>query len=56
MFTATLDEPAEHRPTYHMGVESMMPWMDIHDDLPRTMSKDSPSLVEAYGAVGEDVP
>ena len=56
VFTASVDEPAEYRPTYHMGVESMMPWMEIHDDLPRTMSKDSPSLVDAYGAVGEDVP
>ncbi|MEM1199593.1 MAG: GFA family protein, partial [Pseudomonadota bacterium] len=35
LFTATLDEPEMFPPTYHLGVESAMPWLDIHDDLPR---------------------
>ena len=56
VFTASLDQPEKFPPTYHLGVESAMPWLDINDDLPRTMSKDSPSLVDAYAAVGEDVP
>lgn len=56
IFTASLDEPEKFPPTYHLGIESRMPWIGIHDDLPRTMCKDSPSLVEAYKAVGEQVP
>ena len=56
VFTASLDEPEKFPPTYHLGIESSMPWLDIHDDLPRTMCKDSPSLIEAYKSVGEEVP
>ncbi len=56
IFTASLDEPEKFPPTYHLGIESTMPWLDIHDDLPRTMCKDSPSLVEAYRTVDEEVP
>jgi class 3 adenylate cyclase len=56
IWTASLDEPEKFPPTYHLGIESTMPWLNIHDDLPRTRCKDSPSLVQAYGAVNEDVP
>lgn len=56
VFTASLDEPEDFPPTYHLGIESTMPWLDIHDDLPRTMCKDSPSLIDAYHAVGQEVP
>ena len=56
VFTASLDEPEKYPPTYHLGIESTMPWLDIRDDLPRTMCADSPSLVAAYKAVGEPVP
>ncbi|MEW2912178.1 GFA family protein [Leisingera sp. JC11] len=56
IFTASLDNPQDFPPTYHLGVESRMPWLDIHDDLPRTECKDSPSLIQAYHAVGEEVP
>lgn len=56
VFTASLDNPADFPPTYHMGIESQLPWLDVHDDLPRSQCKDSPSLVEAYRSVGEDVP
>jgi len=56
VFTASLDEPEKFPPTYHLGIESTMPWLNIHDDLPRTMCKDSPSLVEAYRTVGEEIP
>ena len=56
IFTASLDEPEKYPPTYHLGIESTMPWLDIHDDLPRTMCKNSPSLVDAYRTVNEEVP
>ena len=56
IWTASLDEPEKFPPTYHLGIESTMPWLNIHDDLPRTQCKDSPSLVAAYGAVEEEVP
>ena len=56
VFTASLDEPEKFPPTYHLGIESSMPWLDIHDDLPRTMCKDSPSLIDAYKSVGQEVP
>ena len=56
IFTASLDEPEKYPPTYHLGIESTMPWLDIHDDLPRTMCKDSPSLVDAYRTVNQQVP
>lgn len=56
IFTATLDEPEKYPPTYHLGIESKLPWMHVHDDLPRTRCTDSPSLIEAYRAVGEEVP
>ncbi|MDH3740603.1 MAG: GFA family protein [Hyphomicrobiales bacterium] len=56
VFTASLDEPEKFPPTYHLGIESSMPWLNIHDELSRTMCKDSPSLIEAYKSVGEEVP
>ena len=56
VFTASLDQPEKFPPTYHMGIESAMPWLEIHDDLPRSRCEDSPSLVEAYRSVGQEVP
>jgi class 3 adenylate cyclase len=56
VFTATLDDPENHPPTYHLGIETAMPWLNIVDELPRTACRDSPSLVEAYRTVGEEVP
>lgn len=56
VLTATLNEPEKFPPTYHLDVESAMPRLDIKDDLPRTCSKDSPSLIKAYKAVGQEVP
>ncbi len=50
VFSASLDHPEHYPPTYHLGIESTMPWLDLHDDLPRTRCEDSPSLVEAYRA------
>ncbi len=53
MFTASLDKPEGVVPTYHLGVESAMPWHEVLDDLPRTRCEDSPSLVEAYASAGQ---
>ncbi|MGI9352315.1 MAG: GFA family protein [Rhizobiaceae bacterium] len=54
--TGSLDEPWRFPPTYHLGIESSLPWLNVIDDLPRTECKDSPSLVEAYKSVGQEVP
>ncbi|MCP4329789.1 MAG: hypothetical protein GY791_15285 [Alphaproteobacteria bacterium] len=56
IFTASLDDPKGYAPTYHLGVESAMPWLEVHDGLPRTRCEDSPSLVEAYKTVDQPVP
>ncbi len=50
------DNPETFAPTWHLGIENQMPWLDIHDDLPRVRCYDSPALVEAYGSVGLPVP
>lgn len=54
--TGSLDDPWRYPPTYHLGIESSLPWLNVVDDLPRTDCKDSPSLVEAYRSVGQEVP
>lgn len=54
--TGSFDEPWRFPPTYHLGIESSLPWLKVVDDLPRTQCKDSPSLVEAYRMVGQEVP
>lgn len=50
--TATLDNPEEFAPTCHLGIESKLSWLDIHDDLPRTRSDDSPELQRRWEAAG----
>ena len=54
--TASLDHPEDFAPTWHLGIESQMPWLDIHDDLPRTRSEDSPELRRRWDAVGVSNP
>lgn len=44
IFSATLDNPEDFPPTVHLGVESMMPWLDINDGLPRSRSEESQNL------------
>ena len=56
VFTASLDKPEHCVPTYHLGVESAMPWHEVLDGLPRTRCDDSPSLVEAYALVDQEIP
>ena len=50
--TASLDNPEDFAPTWHMGTESQMPWLDIHDDLPRTRCEDTPEVRSRWKAVG----
>ncbi|MEP1207389.1 MAG: GFA family protein [Rhizobiaceae bacterium] len=54
--TGSFDDPAKFPPTYHLGIESQLPWARFLDELPKTKCYDSPSLVEAYRAVGKEVP
>ncbi len=50
--TASLDNPEDFAPTWHLGVESQMPWFDIHDDLPRTRCDESPDLRKRWEEMG----
>jgi len=43
-FIASLDQPENFAPTVHVGIEGKMPWLDIHDDLPRARSEESKDL------------
>ena len=54
--TATLDDPENYAPTWHTGIESQMPWLQIHDDLPRTRSDESPSFKKSWSSVGASDP
>jgi adenylate cyclase len=54
--TVALDDPENYAPTWHTGIESQMPWLQIHDDLPRTRSDESPSFKKAWSAVGAPDP
>jgi adenylate cyclase len=49
---ASLDNPQDFPPTWHVGVESQMPWADINDNLPRVRTEDSPAIVKAWESVG----
>ncbi|MGI9317783.1 MAG: GFA family protein [bacterium] len=53
---ATLNNPGNIAPVWHGGVESQLPWLNLHDDLPRMQTKDSPSLRNAWASVGLDDP
>ena len=53
---ASLDEPENFVPSWHLGIESQMPWLDVRDDLPRVRCKDSPSIVASWKSVGLPVP
>ena len=55
VFTASLDNPEDYGPGWHLGVESQMPWLKIQDDLTRVPCKDSPGLVAAWESVGLEV-
>ena len=48
----SLDKPEDFAPTWHAGIESQMPWLDVHDSLPRTRCEESPLLRKAWESVG----
>jgi len=52
VMTACLDNPEDFAPTWHGCTESQMHWLDIRDDLPRTVSEKSTDLQRRWGAVG----
>ncbi len=56
--TASLDNPVPNVPTWHLGVESQMPWVDMHDEKTRNRVRcqDAPDLVEAWAAFDLPVP
>ena len=49
----TLDNPADFPPELHYGVESQIPWVDIHDDLPRIRTEEDPRMSSRWVSVGE---
>ena len=56
IYTGSLDNPAPNVPTWHLGVESQMPWVDIQHARKRVRCQDSPDLVEAWAAYNLPVP
>jgi adenylate cyclase len=56
IYTGSLDNPAPNAPTWHLGVESQMPWFDIPHARKRVRCQDSPDLVEAWAAFNLPVP
>lgn len=56
VYIGTLDNPVPNAPTWHLGVESQMPWMTIQHAALRLRCQDSPDLVEAWSAFGLPVP
>ncbi|HUQ36609.1 MAG TPA: winged helix-turn-helix domain-containing protein [Aestuariivirga sp.] len=56
IYTPSLDNPAPNAPTWHLGIESQLPWADIRDARKRVRCQDSPDLVEAWAAFNLPVP
>ncbi len=48
----SLDHPEDFAPTQHTGIESQIPWLDMHDDLPRFRSEESQNLLRRWTEVG----
>ena len=49
--TAILENPEDYAPTWHGGIESQLPWLEIHDDLPRARCTESPFLRKAWASM-----
>ena len=54
--TISLDNPEDYAPTWHGGVESQQPWINVYDDLPRTRCDESPMLNSAWKSAGTPDP
>jgi class 3 adenylate cyclase len=50
--TVSLDEPQNFSPSYHTGIESQLPWHNIHDDLSRKRCDDFPQLAQSWESAG----
>ena len=48
----SLDHPEDFAPTRHVGTESQIHWLDMHDDLPRFRSENDSSLLKRWVDVG----
>ncbi len=46
----SLDHPEDWPPNEHVGIESQVPWLVIHDDLPRMRTDEDPDFVAAKAA------
>ncbi len=56
IMTACLDNPEDFAPAWHGCTESQVPWLDINDGLPRTLSKNSTDLNNRWSAMGVSDP
>jgi len=56
IYATSLDNPVPNAPTWHLGVESQLPWCDIQPSLKRVRCQDAPDLVEAWAAFNLPVP
>ena len=54
--TTVLENPEDYAPTWHGGIESQMPWLQVHDDLTRARCPESPFLRDAWGSMGAEDP
>ena len=55
LYAASLDDPTKFAPTFHVNIESKLPWLKIDDDLPKyegTMVG-TPQEMWDYGADAE---
>ena len=48
----SLDHPEDFAPTRHGGIESQLPWLDMHDDLPRSRCESDSNLIRRWTDVG----
>jgi hypothetical protein len=56
MCIPAFDRPEDLSPVWHGGIESQLPWLNVHDDLPRMRTSESPALQQAWHSVGRDDP
>lgn len=54
--TGSLDNPAPNVPTWHLGVESQMPWLEMGHAKLRVRCQESPDIVAAWAAFNLPVP
>jgi adenylate cyclase len=48
----SLDHPEDFAPTRHVGTERQIPWLDMHDDLPRFRSENDSNLLGRWAEAG----